>query len=153
MFVPVGNHYKKEGLIDEKHRYNMLHIAIKKFDKLEISDIELNLDRTLMPIEIFDVINKMYSTDEIHFILGADNLYKINEQLQDKYNYIVIKRKDFEISHEIANKNNIKILDNENYAEVSATNIRKKLKQSYNNLENELPKGVLKYILDKKLYL
>ena len=131
----------------------MLHIAIKKFDKLEISDIELNLDRTLMPIEIFDVINKMYSTDEIHFILGADNLYKINEQLQDKYNYIVIKRKDFEISHEIANKNNIKILDNENYAEVSATNIRKKLKQSYNNLENELPKGVLKYILDKKLYL
>lgn len=43
----------------------MLKIAIQDFKKLEVSDMELNLNQTLMPIEIFDVISKKYKKIKI----------------------------------------------------------------------------------------
>ncbi len=148
--VPVGNHYQKPGLIEEQYRYEMLKIATQDYKELEISDLELNSDKTLMPIEIFEVIHKLYKQDEIYFLLGADNLYKINEELQSKYNYIVIKRKDFVIPQNFENKKNIKIIENQVYAEVSSTQIRKQIKEKETQIE--LPKGVLEYIKENGLY-
>lgn len=149
--VPVGNNYKKEGLLDEEHRYKMLKIATKDEKQLEISDIELHTSKTIMPVEIFTVIDKMYSQDEIYFILGADNLYKINEELQNQYNYIVIKRKDYEIPEELRNKTNITIVENEEYSQVSSTIVRR-LIQERKNLSSYMPKEVLEYIQENKLY-
>ena len=47
IFVPVGDKYNKIGLISEKHRNNMLKIAICKYDNLEVSNIELNKEKNL----------------------------------------------------------------------------------------------------------
>lgn len=150
--VPVGNHYTKPGLIDEKHRYNMLKIAIQDEKELEVSDLELNSDKTLMPIEIFSVIEKLYKQDEIYFLLGADNLYKIKEELQNRYNYIVIKRKDFAIGQNFMNRKNIKIIENEFYAEVSSTQIREQIKKEKTLPIKGVPKGVEEYIKENGLY-
>lgn len=150
--VPVGNHYTKPGLIDEKHRYNMVKIAIQDEKELEVSDLELNSDKTLMPIEIFSVIEKLYKQDEIYFLLGADNLYKIKEELQNRYNYIVIKRKDFVIRQNFMNRKNIKIIENEFYAEVSSTQIREQIKKEKTLPIKGVPKGVEEYIKENGLY-
>lgn len=150
--VPVGNHYTKPGLIDEKHRYNMVKIAIQDEKELEVSDLELNSDKTLMPIEIFAVIEKLYKQDEIYFLLGADNLYKIKEELQNRYNYIVIKRKDFVIRQNFMNRKNIKIIENEFYAEVSSTQIREQIKKEKTLPIKGVPKGVEEYIKENGLY-
>lgn len=149
--VPVGNHYKKAGLLDEEHRYNMLKIATQNDKELEVSDIELHASKTLMPIEIFDVIDKMYSQDQICFILGADNLYKINNELQNQYSYIVIKRRNYEIPEELKNKTNITIIENEEYAQVSSTMVRNLIKEK-KELNSYIPKEVLEYIQENELY-
>lgn len=151
VMVPVGNHYPKEGLIEEEHRYNMLKIATKNCKVLEISDIELHSNKTLMPIEIFEVFDKIYNQDEIYFILGADNLYKIKEELQNKYNYIVIKRKDYKIPERIQKKDNIIIIQNETYAQVSSSMVRMKIKEKQDLIE-EVSKEVLQYIKENKLF-
>ncbi len=132
--MPVGNKYKKPDLADEKIRYNMIKLITDKYKKIEVSDIELNSSKSLMPIEIFDVIKNMYPKDEVFFIMGADNLYKITEELQNKYNYIIFERKDCAISEEIKAKANFTIISNKKYAHISATDVRTRIRQR--NLNN-----------------
>ena len=136
IFVPVGNSYKKTDLADEKIRYDMLKLVTDKYEKIEISDIELNSEKSLMPIEIFSVIQKMYNQDEIFFIMGADNLYKLNEELQKKYNYIIFERNGYDISEDIKNKTNFTIIRNEKYKNISATKVREKMKQKTTYWQN-----------------
>lgn len=165
MFVPVGNNYNKKGLIDEKHRYNMLKIATKKYDNLEVSDLEMNLDRNLDAIDVFKMINCRYSDTDIYYIIGADNLYKMllwrdfNNLVKD-YKYIVIERelldcKELIKSNEILTryKNNFNIVENEIYSKASATDIRQKIQSgNISDIEQNIPKDIIEYIKENKLY-
>lgn len=129
IFVPVGNKYKKPDLADEKIRYNMLKLVTSKYKNIEISDIELNSEKSLMPIEIFSEIEKRYTQDDIYFILGADNLYKINTnaELKEKYNYIILERNGYEIDETIKQQPNFTIIKNNKYKDISATQVRAKI--------------------------
>ena len=122
IFVPVEDNYNKKGLINEKHRYNMLKIATNGYKDLEISDIELNQDRNLTTLEAFQKIEESYDEISKYYIIGADNLYKMIlskdlEILAPKYKYIVIQRgiidaKEIIKSNEILKENekNINIM-------------------------------------------
>ena len=130
IFVPVGNKYKKPELADEKLRYNMLKLVTNKYERIEVSSIELNSEKSLLITEIFSIIEERYIQDEIFFIMGADNLYKLNEELQGKYNYIVFERHGFEISKYIKNKDNFTVIKNEKYKNVSATKVRENINKN-----------------------
>lgn len=151
IFVPVSNKYPKEGLIEEKHRYNMLMIATKKYKQLEVSTLELNIDKNLTMQEVFDLINRQYLNKEIYYIMGADNVNKIKDNLLN-YNYIIIEREGYEI--EKTHKNaNFKIMTNKEYSNISSTNIRQNIRENKtNNIKENIDKEVLKYILENKLY-
>lgn len=56
IFVPVNDYYKKENLVQAKHRYNMLQLATKKYDKLEVDDIEIKENRKLCAVDVFEII-------------------------------------------------------------------------------------------------
>lgn len=107
----------------------MLKLVTSKHKKIEVSDIELNSKKSLMPVEIFEVIKRLYAKDDIFFIMGADNLYKLNEELQGKYNYIIFERNGYEIPENIRNKQNFIIIKNEKYKNVSATKVREKMRK------------------------
>ena len=152
-FVPVGNFYKKEGLLDEKTRYEMLTKI--KSDKLDVLDIELNSSKKLSTIDAFKLINNSFDSSENYFIMGGDNLEKLpdwknaDECLNN--NIIAIKRgKNLDT---IINKNNLlqshksKIFefnanDLNNY---SSTEVRKAIKSE--------DKGILSKMINKKVYL
>ena len=53
VFVPIGDLYEKEKLEKGIHRYNMLIIACKGKNKLEVSDIEIKSDKLYKAIDIF----------------------------------------------------------------------------------------------------
>jgi cytidyltransferase-like protein len=55
IFVPVGNQYKKNDLIDVKHRMDMLKQYFEDNSELEISDIFAKTDETLETIDFFDL--------------------------------------------------------------------------------------------------
>ena len=164
IFVPVGDNYNKKGLINEKHRYNMLKIATNSYKDLEISDIELNQDRNLTTLEAFQKIEESYDEISKYYIIGADNLYKMIlskdlEILAQKYKYIVIQRgiidaKEIIKSNEILkeNKKNFYIMENTKHNDTSSTEVRKNLESGNNNLESILQKEVLNYIEKNRLY-
>ena len=68
IFVPVGNNYQKAELIDEKHRYNMIKIAIQDYKTLQVSDIELNSKKDYKAIDIFKIIKQKYVNTDILWI-------------------------------------------------------------------------------------
>lgn len=141
IFVPVNDYYKKQGLVEAKHRYNMLKLATKQYDNLEACDIEIKQNRQLFAVDAFEIIasspylGKMCKGD-ISFIMGSDNYNKMPtwkdyEKIKDKYNYIIIER---------------------NKKEISSSGIREMIKNGDKTVIQYLQKDVYEYIIDNKLY-
>ena len=150
IFVPTGNKYSKDDLIDIKYRIEMLKIMIIGYDDMIVSDYE-NQDRVVYTYETLDYFKKKYLGSEIYFILGADNLkqisnWKNSEYILSNYKLLVINRGDDKIEV----KDNVVVMDILNN-DISSTFIR-------NNIDNDdiikkyLDKNVLEYIRKEKLY-
>lgn len=150
IFVPTGNKYIKDDLIDIKYRIEMLKIMTISYDDMIVSDYE-NQDRVVYTYETLDYFKKKYLGSEIYFILGADNLkqisnWKNSEYILSNYKLLVINRGDDKIKV----KDNIVVMDILNN-DISSTFIR-------NNIANDdiikkyLDKNVLEYIRKEKLY-
>lgn len=150
IFVPTGNKYSKDDLIDIKYRIEMLKIMTISYDDMIVSDYE-NQDRVVYTYETLDYFKKKYLGSEIYFILGADNLkqisnWKNSEYILSNYKLLVINRGNDKIEV----KDNVVVMDILNN-DISSTFIR-------NNIDNDdiikkyLDKNVLEYIRKEKLY-
>lgn len=96
IYVPTGNKYTKNCLIQAEHRYNMLKLFIKNNKYLEVSDFEIKKS-LVYTYETLDYFQRKYKNDEIYFILETDNLRQINawknaDYLLKNYRFLVIKR-------------------------------------------------------------
>lgn len=171
-FVPVGNLYQKSNLIDEKYRFEMLKVLCSKYEYLEVSDLEMNLKTNLKAIDVFEMITEKYKKEimqdnlELYFIIGSDNLIKLEkwksaEDLVSKYKYIVLEREEkniekiFDRSNLLKeHKDNFKILKKYKYYKVSSTKGREYIKQNDKKAAcNMIPEEVYNYIQENKLYI
>lgn len=165
VFVPMGDHYPKLELAKEEHRYEMLKIATNKEDKLEVSDIELNLPNSLTMLQAFEKIQKRYIGIKAYFIIGADNLNKLVslgdfEILAGNYEFIVIGRNSINIQEKISLnpilerfKTHFNILEDNPYENMSATSVRNALKSGSNSdISNIIPREVEEYIRKNNIY-
>ena len=150
IFVPTGNKYNKDDLIDIKYRIEMIKIMTKNYDDMIVSDYE-NQDRVIYTYETLDYFKKKYIDSDIYFILGADNLkqigtWKNSEYILSNYKLLVINRGNDKIEA----SDNIVVTDVLNN-DISSTFIR-------NNIDNDdiikryLDKNVLEYIRKEKFY-
>ena len=103
IFVPVGDFYQKEELLDFENRVNMLRLSIGKEEKLGIEDYEGKVKKKLYATDIFEALSEKYKNDDIYYIMGSDNFEKMPnwknyEEIKDKYKYIVVKRDEQDIS-------------------------------------------------------
>ena len=109
IFVPVGDHYQKAGLIPAFHRVKMLEIMISDLPNTMVSKIEIEANHALKTIETLEKLQAEYPTEELAFIMGADNLsdlvkwYKY-EQLVKKFKMIIVNRSELDV-HAIISKN------------------------------------------------
>lgn len=141
IFVPMNDFYKKEGLIEAKHRYNMLKLATKDFPQLDVEDIEIKENRKLCAVDAFELIGdspfaKKCRKEDIFMIMGSDNYEKMPtwkdyNKIKDKYNYIVIERDENEIS---------------------STKIREMIRNNDSKVKQYLPEEVYDYIIKNELY-
>lgn len=165
VFVPMGDHYPKLELAKEEHRYEMLKIATNKEDNIEVSDIELNLSKSLTMLQAFEKIQKQYNGIKPYFIIGADNLNKLVslgdfEILAKNYEFIVIGRNSINIQEKISLnpilerfKAHFNILEDNPYENMSATSVRNALKSGSNSdISNIIPREVEEYIKKNKIY-
>lgn len=154
IYVPTGNKYQKNDLIDAKIRYNMIEIMIEGYDNLEISDYEIknNLTYTYQTLNYFK--NK-YKNDEIYFICGTDNLSEITTW--KNYEYILSNFKLLVINRNNDLKNiNINILNNKNivFVNIPFSNISSSLiRSNLDKYKKMIDKKVFQFIEKERLYL
>lgn len=150
IFVPTGNKYSKDDLIDIKYRIEMLKIMTISYDDMIVSDYE-NQDRVVYTYETLDYFKKKYLGSEIYFILGADNLkqisnWKNSEYILSNYKLLVINRGNDKIEV----KDNVVVMDILNN-DISSTFIRSNIDND-DIIKKYLDKNVLEYIRKEKLY-
>lgn len=153
-FVPVGNYYEKSSLIEAKHRYNMLKLAIE--DKMDVEKIAIESKIKLYAIDTFELLKEKYNKDDIFFIMGSDNFRKMPtwknyEKLKTNYNIIVIEREKKKIRNE--NQKNIIEFIPEKLAEIDSTQIREMFKNNEKNVKKYLNPKVYEYIQKNNLYM
>ena len=158
IFVPTGDRYQKKELISCKHRIEMLKIITSKNPFFEVSDFELKneLTYTYQTLEYF---KDKFSSDDIYFIFGADNLadilnWKKYEYLLENYYFLVINRgsRQHKLLQEFQKyKNHIQFVPMIQ-DKLSSTQVRYLLKKHDERVKLELDFDIINYIIEHKLY-
>lgn len=102
LFVPVGDQYKKAGLIPAVHRVKMLEKLTKNLHGSAISKIEIEAFQTLRSIETLEKLKGEYPDSDLAFVMGADNLYDLTnwhdyERLVTAFKIIIVNRGEFDV--------------------------------------------------------
>lgn len=164
-FVPVGNFFPKQGLLEEKIRYEMLQIACREREKMQVSSIELNRKQNLKAIDIFREIKNKYPLDQIYYVMGADNFenminWKESKELIENYQFILLNRMGKSITKTIEkwptlqkNQSHFHILSSSCISSISSTEVREDIKQeNWERVKDKVIPSVVNYIYEKKLY-
>lgn len=160
IFIPTGNGYEKEGLIQDIDRYNMLQEMTQGKNDIEVSNYELGKPK--YTYETLRHFQKQNPNDQIYFICGTDNLKELDTwkeylEILKNYKLLVISRNQDQISKLKRKyekyKQNIIETDIE-VKRLSSTLIREKIKEgeSLEKLQELLDKPVLQYIRTHELY-
>jgi len=120
------NPHKKTSHLTPKDRLYLLNKNFLNIEKIKISDYEILQNRAVNSIETIKYFKKLYKTDKIYLIIGADNYstfhtwYKSDEILEE-VSLVVATRNGF------LNKDydNIQILNVD--IDISSTHLRDKL--------------------------
>ena len=154
IFVPVGDYYEKNNLASAKDRYNMLKIACKDYENIEVEDIAIIHQDKLYAVDTFKLIYDKYNAiADIYLIMGSDNFEKMPtwknyEELMQNYKFIVLER----LNHKnTADPENVLFYKTNPTEDISATCIREKLNKNADTSEY-LDKKVLEYIQANKIY-
>lgn len=164
VFIPVNKKYEKDGLEENKHRYNMLKLVIEKNSDFVLSDIDMKGERSLYTIETLQEMEKQFPNKEIWFLIGSDNLKELHiwkkaEELLSKYKVIVMERNQDKIE-DIINQNellkmykeNINKLDEKIKSNISSSYIRSQIKKQ-KSTRYILPDEIFTYINKNNLYM
>ena len=163
LFIPVNKNYPKKGLLDNKHRYNMLKLVANKNKDFIISDMDFYGTKSLPTIETLEEAQKQFSNNEIWYILGSDNLRDLHrwdraEDLVSKYKILVMERENDKME-EIIQSNSLLNSHKENFIKLnqeirsiySSTYVRAQIKNG-KSVRYLLPDEVLEYIEQNNLY-
>ena len=157
IFLPVGNQYPKKGLVESFHRVKMLNLICKQLQKCNVSELETNHEKMLTTYESLTILKDKYAFNEIAFVLGADNLTKLNswslfKNLIKEFKIIVFRRNDIDID-EIVQKEFYEFQDRfiilDSFGEM---NVSSSLYRDNDENEHLVLESVSQYIKKNHLY-
>ena len=163
IFVPVKKKKKKQDLLPNKHRYNMLKLVCDKNDKFILSDIEIKQDRQLYTLETLELLQEQYPEYELCFTIGTDNLksfptWNNPEELSKKFKILVIERDEDNIEAILdenvflkEHRNSFIKLKKNIRSNISSSFVRDKLKRG-KSIRYLTPDEIYYYIKENKLY-
>ena len=94
---PLNPLKKKESLLEDYHRLNLVRIAVENNPKLKASDEEFNLSKPSFTINTLTHLKEKYPSLHFNLIMGEDNLrsfkkWKNYEQIINSHNLYVYPR-------------------------------------------------------------
>lgn len=154
--TPHNPFKKKESLLDNYHRLEMVYLATKEYPKLQPSNIEFKLPQPNYTVNTLAYLQEKHPRHEFCLIMGEDNLkgfhkwknYEVILEHHDIYVYPRISEGPIETQFD--NHNKIHRVDAP-IMELSSTYIRSAIKKGI-NVQPMLPQGVWKYLDDMNFY-
>ncbi|RBN49865.1 nicotinate (nicotinamide) nucleotide adenylyltransferase [Flavobacterium psychrolimnae] len=147
---------KKNTLLDDYHRLQMVHLATEDFPKIKPSDIEFKLSQPNYTINTLVHLEEKYPKYEFSLIMGEDNLkslhkWKNYEVILENHDIYVYPRIAIETEN-ILFKDHPKIhMIDAPVVEISSTFIRDNIKKG-KNVQPLLPAKVWEYIDHNNFY-
>lgn len=162
IFIPTANppHKSSDGLIDGKHRINMLELCVGENEL--VSDIEFMRDGKSYTYLTICELKEKYPNDEFYLIVGADQFfyfekwYKFEEILsactvvtaaREKNQYVEML--DFKAEHP---KLKDVIVSEFDVIDISSSQIRDMVKNG-DDVSYYIPESVNRYIKEHRLYV
>lgn len=102
LITPHNPLKKRDELMDDRLRYEMVEASIAGYPKFRVSDVEFTLPQPTYTINTLRTLARKYPDREFHFIMGADNWahiarWKESEALITGYPILIYPRKGYEI--------------------------------------------------------
>ncbi len=165
LVVPTANppHKSAEGLAAGADRLNMLSIAFKAFERVEISDIEFQREEKSYTYDTITELRKSYPEDGFFLIIGNDQFlsfdkwYKYNELLSEVVLCTAAREENkkeeiISFAEKLLNGKSDYYLAAFEPIVISSSEIREKIKNQ-DDISGFVPADVCKYIKDKGLYI
>lgn len=140
-------------LADEKHRLQMVKLAIEDVDYFKAIDTEFHLPKPSYTHITLKELTKQFPENKFSIIIGEDNVAKFKDWkeanwIQDNFDVLVYNRKTENNStqHSSFRIQHLPLID------ISSTEIRERIK---NNLPINyfVTENVMKYLLINKMYV
>lgn len=154
--TPHNPHKKKNTLLNDNHRYQMVEIAIENYPKLKASKIEFGLPQPNYTVNTLAHLTEKHPNIDFNLIMGEDNLqsfhkWKNNETIINNHEIYVYPRiyKDKKKSNFENNKKIHKL--EAPIIEISSTFIRHSIKNK-KNIMPLLPNNVWLYLDEMNFY-
>lgn len=151
---PQSPFKKKESLLKDHHRLNLVKEAIKDDARFRASDVEFSLPQPCYTIHTLTVLAEKYPGRDFALIMGADNLrtlhkWKNYRQIIEHYSIYVYPRPGYDPG-KLSTHSSVKMTDAP-LMEISAKMIREGIRQG-KDMRYLLSKDVYNYIRDMGLY-
>ncbi len=182
VFIPAFHapHKKEKKPTSAFHRFAMIALATNTAPKIEVSKMELELPERPYTVETLTRLKNELTDTQIFFVMGADSWAEITtwrewEKVLTLVNIIVVTRPDYEIGfthvtdeirarivdlRKVEEKNQSRIPNSESRIyitdsvriDISATEIRQKIKENADDWQKDVPNEVANYIEKYELY-
>ncbi len=154
--TPLSPFKKKQSLLDNHHRLQMVDRATENYPKLKPSNIEFDLPQPNYTINTLVYIQEKYTNYEFALIMGEDNLKSFHKWknyeviLQNHHIYIYPRISDKKVHTQFNDHAKIHYV-NAPIMEISSTFIRNSIKEG-KNIRPLLPHPVWQYLDEMNFY-
>lgn len=154
--TPQSPHKKKQSLLDNHHRYELVYIAVEDYPKLRPSDIEFKLSQPNYTVHTLAHIAEKYPDKEFCLIMGEDNLktfhrWKNYETIIEHHDIYVYPRiGGGKVKNQFRDHPKVHRVDAP-VIQISATHIRDSIKEG-KSVRSLMPKEVWKYVDEMNFY-
>ena len=154
--TPHNPFKKKNSLLDNYQRLEMVYEAIKDYAKLSVSDIEFNLPQPNYTVNTLIHLQEKHPNHEFSLIMGEDNLKSFHKWknydtiLENHHIYVYPRISENKIETQFNEHKKIHYIDAP-IMQLSSPFIRNAIKEG-KNIEPMLPQNVWKYIDEMNFY-
>lgn len=145
---------KKQSLLDDYQRLEMVHRAIDGDIRFHVSDIEFHMPKPSYTIDTLTYLTEKHPRHKFKLIIGADNLvsfhkWKNSDVIIENYQRIIYPRHGID-NEELLQHQNVEIVDAPKI-EISSSFIRDAISKG-KKLKYFLPQKVYEYIDEMNFY-
>jgi len=152
---PQNPFKKKENLLADYHRLELVNRAIENDERFRASNIEFNLPKPSYTIDTLTYLQERFPDYSFVILMGADNLesfpkWKNFEMIVENYGVVVYPRPGFEMSKVPVHKN-ITVAEGVPLMEISSSFIRNTIKEG-KDIRHFMPQKSWEYLDEMNFY-